>query len=47
MRWELKLPVPAETGSASAVVAFVQNAQAGDVLQAIALPLGAECPPPR
>ena len=39
MRWDLTLPVPAEAGSASTVVAFVQNAAAGDVLQALALPL--------
>jgi len=47
MRWELKLPVPAEAGSASTVIAFVQNATAGDVLQALALPLAAECAPNR
>jgi hypothetical protein len=43
IRWELKLPVPAEAGSASSVVAFVQNAAAGDVLQALSLPLNVEC----
>ena len=43
MRWEVTLPVPAETGSASTLVAFVQNAAAGDVLQAVALPLDAAC----
>jgi len=45
MRWDVKLPVPAEAGSASTVVAFVQNAAAGDVLQALALPLTAVCQP--
>jgi hypothetical protein len=43
MRWDVKLPIPAEAGSASTVVAFVQNAAAGDVLQALALPLTREC----
>jgi hypothetical protein len=43
MRWDVKLPVPAEAGTASTVVAFVQNAVAGDVLQALALPLDAAC----
>ena len=43
MRWSVALPVPAETGSALTVVAFVQNAGAGDVLQALALPLTAAC----
>ena len=43
MRWEVALPVPAEAGGASTVVAFVQNAGAGDVLQALALPLTAAC----
>lgn len=43
IRWELRLPVPAEAGSASSVVAFVQNAAAGDVLQALSLPLNVEC----
>ena len=43
MRWDVKLPVPGEAGSASTVVAFVQNTAAGDVLQALALPLKAEC----
>jgi hypothetical protein len=45
MRWDVKLPVPAEAGTASTVVAFVQNAAAGDVLQALALPLTAVCQP--
>ncbi len=43
MRWDITLPVPAETGSASTLVAFVQNAGAGDVLQALALPLDKAC----
>jgi len=47
MRWDVALPVPAEAGSASTVVAFVQNARAGDVLQALALPLTAGCAPLR
>jgi hypothetical protein len=47
VRWNVKLPVPAETGTASTVVAFVQNAAAGDVLQALALPLDAACRPAR
>ena len=38
---------PAKRGSASTVVAFVQNAGAGDVLQALALPLTAACVPAR
>jgi hypothetical protein len=45
IRWDVKLPVPAESGNASTVVAFVQNPAAGDVLQALALPLGNECAP--
>lgn len=45
MRWQVKLPAPVEAGSASTVVAFVQNAATGDVLQALALPLGADCEP--
>ena len=47
MRWEVTLPMPAESGSGSTVVAFVQNAGAGDVLQALALPLTAACSPMR
>jgi hypothetical protein len=47
MRWDVALPLPAEGGSASTVVAFVQNAGAGDVLQALALPLTAACAPLR
>ena len=44
VRWSITLPLPAEAGSASTVVAFVQNSGTGDVLQALALPLGAACP---
>jgi hypothetical protein len=47
IRWDVKLPVPAEAGSGSTVVAFVQNAAGGDVLQALAVPLTAACAPPR
>jgi hypothetical protein len=47
IRWDVKVPVPAEAGSASTVVAFVQNAAGGDVLQALALPLSSECAPKR
>jgi hypothetical protein len=35
------LPLPAEAGSATTVVAFVQNTETGDVLQALALPVAA------
>ena len=45
--WSLSLPLPRETGSASTLVAFVQNPGAGDVLQALALPLTAACAPMR
>ena len=47
VKWSLTLPLPAETGSASTLVAFVQNPGAGDVLQALALPLTAACAPAR
>jgi hypothetical protein len=47
MRWDVALPLPTEAGGASTVVAFVQNARAGDVLQALALPLTAACAPLR
>jgi hypothetical protein len=43
IRWSAALPLPAETGSVSTVVAFVQNPGAGDVLQSLALPLTAGC----
>ena len=36
---EMVLPVPAEMGEAATLVAFVQNVDTGDVLQALALPL--------
>jgi hypothetical protein len=47
VRWDITVPVPAEAGSASTVVAFVQNAKTGDVLQALALPLTSACAPQR
>ena len=47
LRWSIALPRPAEGGSASTLVAFVQNPGAGDVLQALALPLTAACAPAR
>ena len=47
MKWSIALPLPSEAGSASTVVAFVQNAGAGGVLQALALPLTAACAPQR
>lgn len=37
------LPLPAEAGKATTVVAFVQSAESGDVLQSLALPLSAAC----
>ena len=40
------LPLPAEAGKTSTVVAFVQNAETGVVLQALALPLDKACTPP-
>ena len=43
MRWDVTLPMPAEAGNASTLVAFVQNPGAGDVLQALALPLSTAC----
>jgi hypothetical protein len=45
IRWTVALPLPSEKGTASTVVAFVQNPAAGDVLQALALPLTAACTP--
>ena len=47
IRWDVALPLPSEAGSETTVVAFVQNAAAGDVLQALALPLTAACAPLR
>ena len=45
---DVTFPVPAESGSAPAVVAFVQNTENGDVLQALAVPLAANaCASPR
>ena len=41
------LTLPAERGAGAAVVAFVQNAENGAVLQALSLPLSPECAPPR
>jgi len=41
------LPLPAEAGTATTVVAFVQNTRTGDVLQAQALALDARCAPVR
>jgi hypothetical protein len=38
---DVTFPVPAESGSAPTVVAFVQNTDTGDVLQALAVPLAA------
>jgi hypothetical protein len=45
VRWQVVLPLPAERGSGSTLVAFVQNARTGDVLQALSLPLVAACAP--
>jgi hypothetical protein len=36
---DVVLPLPAEAGTAATVVAFVQNVDSGDVLQALALPV--------
>ncbi len=45
---DLTLPLPAESGIAPMVVAFVQNTETGEVLQALALPLAAgACAVPR
>ena len=41
------LPLPAETGTSSTIVAFVQNAETGDVLQALMLPIAPACAPAR
>lgn len=41
---DLSLPLPKEAGKSTTVVAFVQNRDTGDVLQALALPLtGGAC----
>jgi hypothetical protein len=42
-----ELRLPAERGSSTTVVAFVQNTRTGEVLQAQALPVGAGCAPAR
>ena len=42
-RADVLLPLPAEAGKMPMVVAFVQNAATGDVLQALALPLATAC----
>jgi len=45
---DLTFPLPVESGSAPTVVAFVQNIENGDVLQALAVPLAASaCATPR
>ena len=41
------LPLPAEGGKSRSVVAFVQNADTGEVLQALALPVTPACAPVR
>jgi hypothetical protein len=43
IRWDVALPVPAEEGRAATLVAFVQKAGAGDVLQALTLSLAGAC----
>ena len=45
---DVAFQIPAESGVATTVVAFVQNTQNGDVLQALALPVSPEsCATPR
>jgi len=39
------LPLPAEAGRSSTVVAFVQNTETGDVLQSLSLPITPACAP--
>ena len=41
------IPLPAEAGTKATVVAFVQNATTGEVLQALELPLASACVPVR
>ena len=41
------LPLPAEAAKASTIVAFVQNVETGEVLQALALPIAPACAPTR
>lgn len=44
----IALPIPSEAGSATTVVAFVQNTETGAVLQALALPIAPNtCAAPR
>jgi hypothetical protein len=43
----VSLPLPTESGKSSTIVAFVQNVDTGDVLQALALPLSQGCSPAR
>ena len=43
----LVLPLPAEAGKSRSVVAFVQNADTGEVLQSLALPVSPACAPVR
>lgn len=43
--WNAMLPFPAERGSATTVIAFVQNTRTGEVLQAEALAVGKDCAP--
>ena len=40
---DVALSLPTERGTASEVIAFVQNVETADVLQALALPLGRGC----
>jgi hypothetical protein len=45
---DVTFPIPAESGVATTVVAFVQNTETGDVLQALALPVAPNaCAVPR
>jgi hypothetical protein len=39
---DVVLPAPNDGGSATTIVAFVQNSKTGDVLQALALPVSPE-----
>lgn len=40
---DVVLPLPPERGTATEIVAFVQNVETAEVLQALALPLGRAC----
>ncbi len=42
---DIALPLPAEAGTAATVVAFVQNVDTGEVLQALSLPVTPSCAP--